>query len=502
MTSTLLAVSLLLAPPASGSSEVQLRSVNEVVFDFYKPWDEEKLRTRIPPPLLREDVDVFVRMMEDLGVDPYANLPRASFYREIERLKRGLTRPLTRREFLLLFAPVVNDLRLSHTLLKADYWFDQAYYDKREGTYFPLAVAIEGGRLLVEHSYAPAGPTPGEEIVSINHVTASSLLDALVRQSSTATDLAKLEDVRGNFPVWLWWVFGWSGRFRVETHTGVHEVQGLTAKDLDARRKEASAPAAASSAEQYEYAPTGPKVGRLVFRDFGIRDTAAYRRFLEASFRDLRSRGVPNLVIDVRGHGGGGDEYGVEIVRYLYDKPFRAYSHSYNKKSRISEAFYLQFLPPEARKDQASRALVAWNGTCAGEHDYGESYECSLDVYQPQPEDLQFKGRVYVLSDWRVVSAGAVFVGLIKDYGIGRVVGTETGQSPSSDGQGCYFLLPNSNIMATGSTTYSVRPSGDPSGTRGVVPDYEVRESLSDRRNGIDAVMSFTRVLIERAEAP
>ncbi len=502
MKSTFLAVSLLLAPRASGSPEVQLRSVNDVVFDLYKPWDEEKLRTRIPPSLLREDVDVFVRTMEDLGVDPYANLPKASFYREIERLKRGLTRPLTRREFLLLFGPVVNDLRLSHTLLKADYWFDQAYYDSRKGTYFPLDVAIEAGRLLVERSYAPAGPPPGEEIVSINHVAAPSLLAALVRQSTATTDFAKLEDVRASFPVWLWWVFGWSDRFRVETRTGVHEAQGLTAKELDARRQEASRPSTATSGEQYEYAPADPKVGRLVFRDFGIRDTAAYRRFLEASFRDLGSRAVPNLVIDVRGHGGGGDEYGVEIVRYLYDKPFRAYSHSYNKKSRTSEAFYLQFLPPQARNDPASRSLVAWNGACADEHEYGESYECSLDVYQPQPEDLRFKGRVYVLSDWRVVSAGAVFVGLIKDYGIGRVVGTETGQSPSSDGQGCYFLLPNSNVMATGSTTYSVRPSGDPGGTRGVVPDYEVRESLADRRHGVDTVMNFTLALIERGEGP
>jgi hypothetical protein len=494
----LLAVALLLTPRLSSSQEVRLRSVNEVVFGFYKPWDAEKLQTRIPPSLLRRDVDLFVETIEDVGVDPYVNLPKSSFYREIDRLKGEITRPLTRREFLLLFAPVVNRLGLSHTLLKTDNWFDQAYFDEKGGTYFPLDVAIEGGRILVERRYAPTGPAPGEEIVSINQVAASSLIDTLVRHSSAATDYARVMDVQDSFSLGLWWVFGWSGRFRVETRRMVHDVEGLTAKDLDALRREASRPGAAVSDKQYEYTPISPAVGLLVFRDFGIRDTAAYSRFLEASFRDLRSRAVPNLIIDVRGHGGGGDPFGVEIVRYLYDRPFRAYSHSYNKKSRISEAFHLQFLPPEHRDDPAARALVAMNGACAAEHEYGESYECGLEVHQPQPEDLRFKGKVFVLSDWRVLSAGAVFVGLIKDYGIGRIVGTETGQSPSSDGSGCYFLLPNSNVMAMGSTMHSTRPSGDPSGTRGVVPDYEVMESRSDRSNGVDNVMDFTLALIGR----
>ena len=85
-----------------------------------------------------------------------------------------------------------------------------------------------------------------------------------------------------------------------------------------------------------------------------------------------------------------------------------------------------------------------------------------------------------------------------ENAGIGRIIGTETAQSPSSDGEGCYFLLPNSNVMAMASTMYSVRPSGDRRDTRGVVPDLEVKEGPSARRNGVDTVMDFTRALIER----
>ena len=173
--------------------------------------------------------------------------------------------------------------------------------------------------MVVERRYAPAGPAPGDEIVSINQVAASSLIGTLVQHSSAATDYARVMDVQDNFSLGLWWVFGWSGRFRVETRTAVHDVQGLTAKDLDARRREASRPGAAVSDKQYEYTQISPTVGRLVFRDFGIRDTAAYSRFLETSFRELRGRAIPNLIIDVRGHGGGGDPFGVEIVKARHE---------------------------------------------------------------------------------------------------------------------------------------------------------------------------------------
>jgi hypothetical protein len=89
------------------------------------------------------------------------------------------------------------------------------------------------------------------------------------------------------------------------------------------------------------------------------------------------------------------------------------------------------------------------------------------------------------------------FVVCIKDYGIGKIIGDETNQSPSNDANGCYFLLPHSNVMAVGATNYAIRPNGDPSTTRGVIPDYEVTQLRKEAEKGIDAVMNFTLNLIK-----
>ena len=113
---------------------------------------------------------------------------------------------------------------------------------------------------------------------------------------------------------------------------------------------------------------------------------------------------------------------------------------------------------------------------------------------------MRFRGNVYVLSDYRTVSAGTVFVGLVKDYEIGTIIGTETEQSPSNDGSGCYFLLPNSNVMAMAAMGYSVRVNGDPTTTHGVIPDYHVEQLRADAEAGRDTVLEFTMQLAKTAE--
>jgi hypothetical protein len=80
---------------------------------------------------------------------------------------------------------------------------------------------------------------------------------------------------------------------------------------------------------------------------------------------------------------------------------------------------------------------------------------------------------------------------LIKDYRLGKIIGTETGQSMSNDGQQCWFFLPHMNVMAGGSTTLCIRPNGDPSTARGILPDYEVVQSERDTKKGVDTVMEF-----------
>ena len=65
------------------------------------------------------------------------------------------------------------------------------------------------------------------------------------------------------------------------------------------------------------------RLGVLTVRAFA--DPASGPKFpelLEQSFLTLHESGIAHLVLDLRGNGGGRDQYGALLVSYLCDRPF------------------------------------------------------------------------------------------------------------------------------------------------------------------------------------
>jgi hypothetical protein len=495
---------LMFCAQVAGAQDVRFRNYNDVLLDIYQRYDEHKVDFKIPADLLRADIDLFVRTMEEIGADPYINLSKDTFYKEIKALKDGIDRPLTRREVMLQFVPVVNDLRLSHTLVFIPWktFEEKALYDKNDGKYLPLDVKIVDNRLWIADNYSQTKIPVGDEIHVINDLKTTNIIENLYRYAEGATRYSKLMDVQDSFPIQLWWIYDFKGPFEIRTKDSVYILNGLTSNELVDLRTKSRNQEANKENKQYEYTQIDPATSLLNFRDFTIKDEAKYYAFLESVFLQLRNESIRNLIIDVRDNPGGGDDYGIEIIKYLYPLPFKAYSKFYYKKSKIMEDFSYMFLYPEDRNDPKMRKAANCMGDCQEDHDYGTYYECENKALDPKPDSIRFKGNVYVLSNYNVYSAGNCFVGLIKDYRIGKIIGTETGQSMSNDGQGCLFFLPHMNVMAAGSTTLCIRPNGDPSTARGILPDYEVVQSDEDKKKGVDTVMDFTMKLLRTKLSP
>ncbi len=488
----------------AGAQDVRFRNYDDVLLEIYQQYDENKVDLKIPAEVIRADIDLLVRTIEEIGVDPYINLSKDAFYKEIKTLKDGIDRSLTRREVMLRFVPVINDLRLSHTLVFIPWkiFEEKALYDKNKGKYLPLNVKIEDNRLWIADNYSQTRIPVGEEIIAVNDVKSKAIIDNLYRYAEGATKYSKLMDIQDSFPIQLWWIYDFKGPFKIKTRDSVYTLNGLTSIELKTLKSKSQNQEAKKKKQQYEYNQIDPTTSLLNFRDFAIKDEAKYYAFLESVFLQLRNKSIKNLIIDVRDNPGGGDDYGIEIIKYLYHLPFKAYSKFYYKKSKILEEFSYMFLYPEARNNPKMRKAANCMGDCQEEHDYGTYYECENKAHDPKPDPIRFKGNVYVLSNYKVYSAGNCFVGLIKDYRIGKIIGTETGQSMSNDGQQCWFFLPHINVLAGGSTTLCIRPNGDPSTARGIIPDYEVVQSEEDTKKGVDTVMDFTMKLIKTKLSP
>lgn len=368
---------LIVSTQIAGSRDVRFRTFSDVLSEIYHRYDEKMINTKIPAELLRADIDLFVGTIEEIGVNPYINLSKDEFYREIKILKGGIDRPLTRREIMLRFVPVVNDLRLSHTypFIPWKLFEEKAAYDQADGKYLPLEIKIEDHRLRIAAGHPSAHIPAGEEIIAINDVDSRALIENLYRYAAGATRIAKLMDIQESFAVQLWWVYDFKGPFRIKTRDSVYTLGGLTAVERDNWRSKSHHPEAIQKSLQYEYRQIDSTTGLLNIRDFTITDEAKYFGFLDSAFLQMRTQSIKSLIIDARNNPGGGDDYGIEIVKYLSPLPFKAYSRFYYKKSRMMEDFSYLFLYPGDRNNPIMRKAANCLGECQEEHDYGTFYE-------------------------------------------------------------------------------------------------------------------------------
>lgn len=152
------------------------------------------------------------------------------------------------------------------------------------------------------------------------------------------------------------------------------------------------------------------------------------------------------MVIDLRGNGGGRDDYGALLFSYLTNQPFRYFSS-------VSTTSY--------QVKSADNDLLGWQ----------------------QPNDNPYSGKVVFLTDGRCFSTTADFCAIAKRNNRGVFVGEETGGAfyGNTSGQTSNCKLKNSLIGITiprfkyVNAVLEIQEQG-----RGVKPDFPVVFSVQD----------------------
>jgi C-terminal processing protease CtpA/Prc len=201
-----------------------------------------------------------------------------------------------------------------------------------------------------------------------------------------------------------------------------------------------------------------------------------------------------DLIIDIRENPGGYSDLAEALLSYITDKPV---TRDLNMEIRASKQikdwyrstlrWYIKWLPiqyihPVWRKiwftPEGDNVLVRDNPK------------------KPKENPLRFHGRLFILIGPGTFSTAVGFAAAVKDYKLGTLIGEETGGLATSFGDYYPFDLPNTRLWVFVSHKRIFRPSGEDDG-RGVLPDYEVKQSITDSQEGIETVMEFTKQLIK-----
>lgn len=156
---------------------------------------------------------------------------------------------------------------------------------------------------------------------------------------------------------------------------------------------------------------------------------------LEEFFEEVLAENIRNVVVDLRGNGGGNSLVANEFITYLDVDTYDSWG------SVVRLGWYLLKNEPFAHTNEKKEQV--------------------------------FDGDVYVLTDISTYSSAMDFAMLISDNDMGTLVGEPSGNLPDAYGDCLYFQMPNSQLLMSVShkkwSRIDQSKYGEP-----IVPDYEV----------------------------
>ncbi len=477
----------------------------------------EEVSGKQSPEELKYDLDFLIQTLEDVHPDLYRYTPQEEIYKMKQDIEEDLSEPLTRLEFYRKVAPLVTRIGDGHTYIT--YPVEELNeYINGGGRLFPLDVRIIGERLFVVVDYTGEIP-PGAEILKINGFSISQLIEELTKYVSGEKLSYRIESVNTNFRALLWFAYSWE-EFNITYLSPSGKalqkpIKGMTWNELTRKAQELQKEFAKEEKEEdskkiqypyYSYASMPElKTGVIDFRAF--QDPEKFNLFLEETFRKIKEEEIEHLIIDIRNNSGGNSTLGDALLDYLTDKPWRQFSKIELKVSKQIKEYYKDPLPalkkiyPESYESmyQASREWYRSVYQEISSLPEGEVFSSSPELIEPSENPLRFHGKLYVLIGSHTFSSAVNFAATVKDYGIGTLIGEETGGLPTHFGDIYPFWLPNTDLPAGVSHKKFYRPSGIDDG-RGVLPDIEVTTTLEDVLEGKDPVMEHILEVIKTIE--
>jgi len=419
------------------------------------------------------------------------------------RIASTFTDGMNEIEFYRALAPYVSAVKDAHTRLDPPRAWDNNLESK--AWFFPFELRFVDSRPFLVRDYSTEGiAEPGTELVSINGVSADEVIGGMMEVIAADGNIVTSRMQALQDPVYFGrlytLLYGPKEKFSVsylsrETGEPVEiYAAGCTRDDFEEIFPSRYPYEASTRAEQALYPlqlEFDGDIATLTIRTMDVRAHAlaglAYENFLLKAFRDIRSRKVSTLIIDLRGVGDGEIEDGKMLFSYLSEAPFNFCRFAEATTSRPDFLSYTNI-----SNDEFPRGSFKKNAR----NTYDEFRNPNLGLQQPG--DPVFAGTVYAIVDGGTRNTMAEFVSIASTTKRAIFVGEEVGSAyyGGSGGITPVLTLPNTKLRARiPLVKYTLAVSGY-SRDRGVLPVYRVKRTIDDVMSNDDVAMELTRSLI------
>lgn len=444
----------------------------------------------LSPEQMKQDLKIFREALELRHPEMYRYTDRAKFAELFEKTGRSLNEPLTRKAFYVRMSPLIVALRCGHTK-----WLipgKDMYCPFNESDLFPLIVFFTEDKIYVTGTFDGSDFPDYAELLSINGNAADGIRDSLLRCISFAdgySESGKYYQLNNFFPGIYSTYYGSSPDYVVQiSEKGAIRtvrLRGVALKQIS------------------DYNSAGKPLDKFPFefriheniaavidvdRFFSLPGEISFNKFLKTSFRQIKEKGINNLIIDLRGNEGGNENLGIKLYRYIAKSPFRYYDRiSVSKKQDSDIDFKYPFI---------FRFASIFNR----KGDETDEFTLGKGLKQQKPVRDNFTGKVYLLLDGQSFSVSAEFASRAKSDGRCTVIGTETAGGYAMNTSGFFTIvnLPNSKIdLGIPLLGFHMADLNDINPKdRGILPDHYVKPTIEQMIINNDYIMKYTLSLI------
>ena len=415
----------------------------------------------ISSELLKKDYMIFRDSIEKLHAGLYRYRDKNDLDRLFDSSYALLDKSMHITEFYLLLRYLISNIQDGHTSCNLPADLGKHYLDSAK--MFPIQLRFINDKAFLTCTTKQGIIPSATEIISIDNKPALQVRDKLFSYLSSdgSNQTKKFWDLNnGAFVPMYYLVFGEKFSFTVQCKTPEGNLRSVKLNaDYFKNIECGTTPIKNPKYLQLDFRAN--KIAILTIKTFAgtlLRDGNEYARFLEASFKQIRNKGIDKLIIDLRDNGGGHDVYGSMLYSYLTDKPFEYYTSLESTTRKFT------------KEDHPNLSIQ-------------------------QPAKYNYGGKVFFLINGNSFSTTAEFCAIAKSRERGIFVGEETGGGYYGNTSGAMsrVVLPNSRIVVSiPKTKYTMAVKEALHKDRGIIPDFRIVPGIRDIVRKRDVQLHYT----------
>ncbi len=453
---------------------------------------------------LKDDFKSFRGNLEKLHIGLYSYTPKSELDKAFNQIEAELDRPMTALEFFNKFTRLNKLIGNVHTGIRPPKKIWDAI--KKELPLFPFEVYWDKDSLFILKNLSDnLMIKDGSKIKTINGKSAEIIFEEMKNslRRDGYNESYPIERAAYSFAIIYAAQNEMPDSFEIELNEPSGEIKTVKVKPLPtkklnenhlARYKKPRIAWEKTKDTALKLSITGD-VATITIRIFEMslieEKGQKWKKFFKRSFKEIRKKGVKHLIIDLRDNNGGQTKPGINLIKYLTDKPFNFFKSINANVGKIPN-------PKSFVSDGSIENFELYNWVKKGDlYELKEKAEFKMH----KPVKKPFQGKLYVLINAFSNSATGTFAGQVKSLTNAIFIGQETGGNPNQTvaRQIINMELPNSKIQVSIPLVLSVKNVNFENKGHGIIPDHPIKPSIKDVLNKNDSVMEFTLSLIRRA---